>query len=156
MPPHVQEIVLNRLRRKKKALHHSVREHDKDIDEAMKKIMLARKTEKRQKATSQFKYASTGALVRGKLNGTTQCKHKVALNKCKQEECLKSYLGRLETLLTREMEALPKNDQMTVDDKHRIKGCQCIKPMPMALRKVELRGKDQGCEFNCGYPYLGK
>ena len=101
MPPHVQEIVLNRLRRKKKALHHSVREHDKDIDEAMEKIMLARKAEKRQKVTSQFKYADTGALVRGKLDGTLRFKH---------HDGKDSYLGRLETLLTREMEALPKNE----------------------------------------------
>ena len=41
IPPHVQEIVLNRLKKKKKTIHHNIKEQDKDIDEAMAKIMAA-------------------------------------------------------------------------------------------------------------------
>ena len=41
MPPHVQEIVLNRLKKKKHAINHNIHEQDKDIDEAMSKIMDA-------------------------------------------------------------------------------------------------------------------
>ena len=46
MPPHVQEIVLNRLKKKRKQINHKMKESDKDLDEVMNKF---KKTEEKAK-----------------------------------------------------------------------------------------------------------
>ena len=39
MPPHIQEIVLNRLKQKRKSITHRVKEQDRNINEAINKFV---------------------------------------------------------------------------------------------------------------------
>ena len=56
MPPHVQEIVLERLKKKRKQINHKVKESDRDIDEAMNKFRKAEEKSKIKNVKSQFSY----------------------------------------------------------------------------------------------------
>ena len=56
MPPHVQEIVLERLKKKRKQINHKVKESDRDIDEAMNKFRKAEEKAKFRNVKSQFNY----------------------------------------------------------------------------------------------------
>ena len=99
----------------------------------MSKIIDAQKAQKKANVKNQFKYINTGSLIRDKLDGKVEFRN------------YDTYINRVEALLHREMDALPKNKVVhSTQEKYRHITAEA---MPMTLRTIERKGKiqDLGC-----------
>ena len=87
----------------------------------MNKFINAEKKSKAKSVKSQFNYQNTGAIIRAKLDGKLEFKNK------------DKYINKIEALLHREMDALPKNNIPKQDKDNRYLE---VDRMAMTLKKV--------------------